>query len=39
MTYDIAMSAAIDAGNASMKRAGRTCWNEEDRNAAAGTFS
>jgi len=39
MTYDIAMSAAIDAGNASMNRAGRASWNEEDRNAAAGTFS
>lgn len=33
-TYKIAMAAGQDAGNRSMKAAGRTEWNEEDWGAA-----
>jgi hypothetical protein len=32
--YQIAMAAGQDAGNRSMRKAGRTSWNEEDWNAA-----
>lgn len=35
VTYSVAMAAGKDAGNKSMKRAGRTAWNHEDFNAAA----
>jgi hypothetical protein len=35
MTYQIAMAAGRDAGNRSMKAAGRSEWNEADWNAAA----
>jgi hypothetical protein len=35
MTYKIAMAAGRDAGNRSMRKAGRTSWNEDDWNAAA----
>jgi hypothetical protein len=34
-TYAIAMAAGRDAGNKSMKAAGRSAWNEEDWDAAA----
>ena len=33
--HAVAMAAGRDAGNASMRRAGRTAWNEDDWNAAA----
>lgn len=35
LTYKQVMAAGQDAGNRSMKKAGRTSWNEEDWNAAA----
>lgn len=35
ITYAIAHAAGQDAGNASMKAADRTQWNEDDYNAAA----
>ena len=34
MTADLAHAAAMDAGNASMRKAGREHWNDDD-NAAA----
>jgi hypothetical protein len=34
ITYEIAMAAGRDAGNRSMKAAGRAKWNEEDWDAA-----
>lgn len=34
MTYKIAMAAGRDAGNRSMKAAGRTKWNKKDWSAA-----
>ncbi len=34
MSFQLAHAAATDAGNASMRKAGRTCWNEQDYNAA-----
>jgi hypothetical protein len=39
MTYDLAMAAGRDAGNRSMRRAGREQWNEDDWNRAAETFA
>lgn len=38
LTYDLAMAASWDAGNASARRAGRSAWSEEDRDAAADEF-
>ena len=38
-TYKVAMAAGQDAGNKSMRVAGRTEWNEDDWNAAAATFN
>ncbi len=35
VTYKIAMAAGKDAGNRSMRAAGRTAWSKEDFNAAA----
>jgi hypothetical protein len=35
VTYEIAMAAGRDAGNRSMRAAGRTSWNEDDYDAAA----
>ncbi len=35
LTYEICHAAAMDAGNASMRRALRSKWNEEDYNAAS----
>jgi hypothetical protein len=35
LTYDIARSAGMDAGNRSMRKANRAHWNEDDFNAAA----
>jgi hypothetical protein len=36
MTYEIAMAVGQDAGNRNMKLHGRTVWNTEDWNVAAG---
>lgn len=35
LTYDLAMAAGRDAGNRSMRKAGRSAWNREDWGAAA----
>jgi len=35
LTREIAYAAGMDAGNRSMRRAGRKTWSLEDRNAAA----
>lgn len=37
-TVRIARAAGWDAGNRSMKAAGRTAWNEEDWNVACEVF-
>ena len=34
LAHDIAWAASTDAGNRSMREAGRTAWSEEDYNAA-----
>lgn len=39
MTYDLAHRAGWDAGNRSMKTAGRTVWNEDDYNACWAEFN
>jgi hypothetical protein len=38
MTYELAMAAGRDAGNRSMRKAGRSAWSEEDRDAAYEEF-
>jgi hypothetical protein len=38
MTKDIARAIGLDAGNASMRRAGRSQWNEDDFNAASAAY-
>ena len=38
MTYGIAMAAAQDAGNRSMRAGGRTKWAVKDWNVACRTF-
>ena len=38
LTPAIIRAAATDAGNRSMRKAGRTAWNEDDWNAAAAEF-
>jgi hypothetical protein len=35
MTRSIAYAIGLDAGNASMRAAGRTVWSEDDFNAAS----
>ena len=35
LTYDLAFASGTDAGNRSMRKAGRKAWNTEDRHAAA----
>lgn len=35
VTHTLAMAAGRDAGNRSMRAAGRTSWSREDWNAAA----
>lgn len=35
LTPELAHASGMDAGNASMRKAGRTRWNEEDANVAA----
>jgi hypothetical protein len=39
LTRDVAWAAAHDAGNRSMRHAGRTSWNEDDYNAAVEEFN
>ena len=38
LTRKLAWAAATDAGNRSMRHAGRTVWDEEDFNVAAAEF-
>ena len=35
LTPELAHAVGLDAGNRSMRRAGRTCWNDDDATAAA----
>ena len=35
LTYELLMASSRDAGNASMRKAGRTAWNLDDWNASA----
>jgi hypothetical protein len=35
LTPELAYASGKDAGNRSMRKAGRTAWNEEDANVAA----
>jgi len=39
MTSAMAMGVGMDAGNKSMRAAGRTAWNEDDVAAASGVLS
>lgn len=39
MTYAIAMAAARDAGNRSMREGGRTKWSRKDYGVASATFN
>jgi hypothetical protein len=39
MTRQIAWAAATDAGNLSMRKAGRTAWSRKDYNVAVRTFN
>ena len=39
ITYEIAHAAGWDAGNRSMRSAGRLHWNEEDYNACWAEFN
>jgi len=39
LTREIAWSAAIDAGNHSMRSSGRQVWNEEDYNRSVAEFN
>lgn len=38
LTRDLAWAASTDAGNASMQKAGRTCWNDDDWEVARLAF-
>lgn len=38
MTYQLAHAAGMDAGNRSMKAAGRAHWNEQDANTCWAEF-
>ena len=38
MTFELAHAAASDAGNRSMRKAGRSRWNEDDWNSMVETF-
>lgn len=38
LTRDLAWAAAQDAGDASMRKAGRTHWSAEDYNVCVRTF-
>ena len=37
-TYELAMAASRDAGNRSMKKAGRMKWNRDDWNTSVDTL-
>ena len=37
LTSELAFASGTDAANAAMRKAGRSCWNEEDRNLAVAT--
>ncbi len=39
LTYKIAMAAAQDTGNRSMRAAGRKVWSDEDHGAAVTEFN
>ena len=39
LTYELAQAAGWDAGNASMRRGGRTKWSQEDWDEAAKVSS
>lgn len=39
LTLPLCYAAGRDAGNRSMRKAGRTAWNEDDYNAAAEVFA
>lgn len=39
MTYQLAHAAATDAGNASMRKNGRTAWSKEDYNVMVEEFN
>ena len=39
LSEKIARAAALDAGNRSMRKAGRTSWNEQDRNVAIAEYN
>jgi len=39
LTYSLAMAASRDAGNRSMRKAGRKRWNVADWNVAAEVFN
>lgn len=38
MTRALAWAAAMDAGNHSMRKGGRTAWSEDDYNTVVETF-
>jgi len=39
MTPGMATGVGMDAGNKSMRAAGRTAWNEDDQNAASAALA
>ena len=39
MTYQLAMSIGLDAGNVSMKKHARKTWNKDDWNAQVDAFN
>jgi hypothetical protein len=39
ITYEIAHAASVDAGNRSMRAAGRKIWNVDDYNASVAEFN
>jgi hypothetical protein len=39
MTYELAMALSRDAGNRSMRKAGRFVWNDADWNASVDAFN
>ena len=39
MTYEIAHTIGMDAGNRAMRKAGRAAWNEDDYNESVRAFN
>jgi hypothetical protein len=39
ITYKLTHAASIDAGNRSMRKGGRTAWNEDDYGACVDEFN